>query len=215
MELRLLSVCVGLPKVIANINGEPVLSGIGKQQVAHDRVFVGAGNIEGDRQADLTVHGGLDKAVYAYPADNWHWWETEHSLACSPNTFGENLTLEGADETQVHIGDRFLWGDAEVEICQPRGPCYKLAIHTQRANTPQIMTISARCGWYLRVTREGEAPTSGTLKRIHANRGPNVRDAFAAVYHPRRDGKILRATFETAELAENWREAVGRRMGLP
>ena len=113
MELRLLSVCVGRPKVIGHINGEPVISGIAKTSLAQEIVFVGATNIEGDSQADLTVHGGLDKAVYAYPADNWRWWETEHTLPCAPNTFGENLTLEGADETQVSIGDRFRWGDAE------------------------------------------------------------------------------------------------------
>lgn len=212
MELRLLSVCVGRPKVIAHINGEPVFSGIAKTQVARESVFVGRNNIEGDRQADLTVHGGLDKAVYAYPADNWRWWEQEHTLPCAPNTFGENLTLEGADETQIFIGDRFRWGDAELEVCQPRGPCYKLAIHTRRADAPQIMTISARSGWYLRVTREGEAKTSGTLTRIHVGEGPNVRDAFAAAYHPRVDEKIMRTTFETPELAENWRAAVARRL---
>lgn len=214
MELRLLSVCVGRPKVIAHINGEPVISGIAKSPVALESLFVGATNIEGDGQADLTVHGGLDKAVYAYPADNWRWWETEHTLPCAPNTFGENLTLEGADETQISIGDRFRWGDAELEVCQPRGPCYKLAIHTQRANIPQIMTISARCGWYFRVTREGAAKTRATLTRIHPGAGPSVRDAFAAVYHLRVDESAMRAVHEAPELAENWRAAVARRLGL-
>jgi MOSC domain-containing protein YiiM len=212
MELRLLSVCVGRPKVIAHINGEPVRSGIAKRPVTDEDVFIHATNIAGDQQADLSVHGGFDKAVYAYPADNWHWWETEHGLPCAPNTFGENLTLEGADETQIVIGDRFRWGDAELEVCQPRGPCYKLAIHTQRADAPQIMTISARCGWYLRVTREGQAKTTGTLTRIHAAQGPNVRDAFAALYHPRMDEAVMRAVFETPELAENWRAALGRKL---
>jgi MOSC domain-containing protein YiiM len=214
MELRLLSVCVGRPKVIAHINGELVISGIAKTPVALESVFVGATNIEGDGQADLTVHGGPDKAIYAYPADNWRWWETEHTLPCAPNTFGENLTLEGADETQVFIGDRFRWGDAELEVCQPRGPCYKLALHNRRADTPSIMTISARSGWYLRVTREGEAKPHGTLTRIHASGGPSVREAFVAVYHPGVPEAVRRAVFEAPELAENWRSAVARRLHL-
>jgi MOSC domain-containing protein YiiM len=214
MELRLLSVCVGRPKVIAHINGESVRSGIAKLPVVHDSVFVGTTNIAGDRQADLSVHGGPDKAVYAYPADNWRWWETEQTLPCMPNTFGENLTLEGADEMQVSIGDRFRWGDAELEVSQPRGPCYKLALHTRRANTPSIMTISARSGWYLRVTREGEAPPHGTLTRIHASGGPSVRDAFVAAYHPRISETDRRAVFEIPELAENWRAAVGRKLAI-
>jgi MOSC domain-containing protein YiiM len=212
MELRLLSLCVGHPKVIAHINGGPVLSGIAKQPVTRESVFVGTTNIEGDSQADLTVHGGADKAVYAYSADNWPWWEHEQMQPCAPNTFGENLTLEGADETQVAIGDRFRWGDAELEICQPRGPCYKLALHTQRANTPAIMTISARSGWYFRVTREGEAKPHGALTRIHASTGPSVRDAFVAVYHPRIAESLRRAVYEAPELAENWKFAVAKRL---
>ena len=212
MELRLLSVCVGRPRVISHINGEPVRSGIAKQPVTQESIRVGATNIAGDAQADLSVHGGADKAVYAYPADNWRWWESEHALACMPNTFGENLTLEGADETQIAIGDRFRWGDAELEVCQPRGPCYKLALHTRRANTPQLMTVSARCGWYFRVTREGEAKPRGTLTRIHVNSGPSVRDAFVAVYHPRIPEIARRAVLEIPELAENWRSAVAQRL---
>lgn len=138
----------------------------------------------------------------------------EQNLPCAPNTFGENLTLEGADETHIAIGDRFRWGDAELEVCQPRGPCYKLAIHTRRADIPQIMTISARCGWYLRVTRAGEAKTSATLTRIHVAKRPSVRDAFVAVYHPRADDALMRSVFEIPELAENWRAALGRKLGI-
>ena len=212
MELRLLSVNVGLPRVVAVVNGERVYSGIAKAPIARESVFVGMTNIDGDAQADLSVHGGADKAVYAYLADNWRWWETEHTLLCAPNTFGENLTLEGADETQVSIGDRFRWGDAKLEIAQPCGPCYKLAIHTHRADTPQIMTISARCGWYFRVTREGEAKPHSTLTRIHASGGPSVRDAFAAAYHPQVSDAARRAVFEAPELAENWRDAVAKRL---
>jgi MOSC domain-containing protein YiiM len=93
MRLKLLATSIGRPKIIGHVAGEPVLSGIVKHRVTDDSVFVGAANIAGDEQADLTVHGGPDKAVYLYPADHWPWWEREHGIACAPAIFGENLTL--------------------------------------------------------------------------------------------------------------------------
>jgi MOSC domain-containing protein YiiM len=211
MELRLLSVNVGHPRIIGQLHGEPVLSGIVKHPVTSETVFVGATDIAGDSQADLSVHGGVDKAVYAYPADHWPWWEREHALPCMPATFGENLTLEGADETVVRIGDRFRWGDALLEVSQPRGPCYKLGIHA-RAETPRIMTLSARCGWYYRVLEEGDAPRNAALIRVHESASPSVRDAFLAATHPKIEYALRRAVFEAPKLAESWRFAVGNRL---
>jgi len=175
--------------------------------VTSDTVFVGATDIAGDSQADLSVHGGVDKAVYAYPADHWPWWEREYALLCAPAIFGENLTLEGADETAVRIGDRFRWGEALLEVSQPRGPCYKLGIHAH-PDTPRIMTLSARCGWYYRVLEEGNAPARAMLIRVHESASPSVRDAFLAAYHPRIEQAARRAVFEAPELAESWRFAV-------
>jgi len=212
MELRILSVNVGRPRVIGYLHGEPVRSGIVKHPTASEMVFVGATSIAGDAQADLSVHGGADKAVYAYPADHWPWWEREHTLPCAAATFGENLTLEGADETSVRIGDRFRWGEALLEVSQPRGPCFKLGIHTNRADTPGIMTRAARCGWYLRVLEEGQAPASGTLVRVHESASPCVRDAFRAATHPNIEYAICEAVFAAPALAQSWRLAVERRL---
>lgn len=212
MRLRILSVNVGRPKIVALMNGEPVRSGIGKRPVGRDRVFVDKLNIDGDGQADLTVHGGFDKAVYAYPASHWPWWETEHHLACSPGTFGENLTLESSDETEICIGDRFRWGDVEMEVAQPRAPCFKFAIHTQRSDAPQLMTLTGRCGFYLRVTQEGFAPAEDAwLERIHASGAANVREAFFAVLG-RVPNEILKHVLAAPGLAESWRVAVDRRL---
>lgn len=213
MKLRILSVNVGRPKTIALMNGERVLSGIGKKLAGRDSVFVGRANIEGDGQADLSVHGGPDKAVYAYSADHWPWWEREHSLACAPGTFGENLTVEGADETRISIGDRFAWGDVELEVAQPRAPCFKFNIHTQRADAAQLMTLSGRCGFYLRVTKEGFAPVEGAaLWRSFASGGVNVREAFFAGLQPRAERDSLRRVLAAPALAENWRAAVKARL---
>jgi MOSC domain-containing protein YiiM len=214
MELRLLSVNVAMPRTIGEADGQPILSGIAKSPLDRQSVFVGATNIAGDGQADLTVHGGVDKAVYAYPADHWPWWEHEKSMHCRAATFGENLTVEGADETAVAIGDRFRWGDAILEISQPRAPCFKFAIHTARSDAPQLMTLSGRCGWYYRVIAEGNAPAlSGSLVRIFASGGPSVRETFLAVFgrHPGTDrlGRIETA----AGLSESWRKPVSKRLG--
>lgn len=213
MELRLLSVNVAEPQVIGLVHDEAVRSGIAKRPLDQKSVFVAATNIAGDGQADLSVHGGIDKAVYAYPTDHWPWWEREKMLPCAAATFGENLTLQGADETVVAIGDRFRWGDAILEISQPRAPCFKLAIHTARPDAPQLMTLSGRCGWYFRVAREGEAPASGgSLVRVFESGGPSVREAFGAVFDPHVETDRLRRVEAATGLAESWRNPVFRRL---
>jgi MOSC domain-containing protein YiiM len=212
MILRVLSVNVSRPKIIALVNGEAVLSGIAKKPLGSERVFVSAVNIDGDGQADLTVHGGFDKAIYAYPASHWPWWETEHRIMCSPGTFGENLTLESGDETQICIGDRFTWGDVELEVAQPRAPCFKFNIHTQREDAAQLMTVSGRCGFYLRVVREGVAPVDGAVfERSFESHAATVREAFFAVL-----GKpaveSLAYVMAAPGLAKNWHAAVAQRL---
>ena len=211
MKLRLLSVNVGLPRLLAATTqgGEAILSGIAKAPVQAREVFVGRTNIEGDGQADLTVHGGRDKAVYAYPADHWPWWEGVHDLACEPATFGENLTIAGADENAVAIGDRFRWGTALLEIAQPRAPCFKLAIHA-RDDIPARMTISARCGWYFRVVETGFAPVKGELVREHDTGGPSVREAFIAALHPRVTEASRLRVREAAGLSPAWQRMLRR-----
>ncbi|HEY0303285.1 MAG TPA: MOSC domain-containing protein [Rhizomicrobium sp.] len=208
MRLKLVAVSVGLPRVIAKTaEGETVLSGIAKHPLGADRVFVGLENIDGDGQADLRVHGGRDKAVYAYPADHWRWWQGEHALACTPNTFGENLTLEGADEDMVAIGDRFRWGEALLEIAQPRAPCFKLALHA-RDDVPMRMTLSARCGWYFRVVETGFAPARGEVVRETVANGPTVREAFVAALHPRTAQTTRDRVRATAQLSPAWKRMI-------
>jgi len=207
--MQLLSVNVARPKRIATINGEEIYSAIGKKPVT-GRVFVGVNGIEGDEVGDPSVHGGPDKAVYAYPADNWPWWEREHNLPCAPATFGENLTLEGADENTIRIGDRFQWGDCVLEVAQPRWPCFKLGIHTGRPDAPQIMTLSGLCGWYLRVLQEGLSGT--TITRIFTSDAPSVREAFFARHNPHFSKDAVARVHDTPALAENWRQAVARRL---
>jgi MOSC domain-containing protein YiiM len=214
MELRLVSVNVALPRVIGRTaDGREILSGIAKRRLEQASVFVATTNIAGDGQADLTVHGGVDKAVYAYSADHWPWWEQEKMLPSRAATFGENLTVEGADESAVAIGDRFRWGSALLEISQPRAPCFKFAIYTARADAPQLMTLSGRCGWYYRVIEEGEAPVMGaSLSRDFASGGPSVREAFLAVFGRNFGTDRLQRVEAAKGLAESWRTPVSQRL---
>jgi MOSC domain-containing protein YiiM len=206
MKLTLHSVNVGTPRVIGRQNGEAVISGIAKGPVAAARIRVYETQLEGDGQADLSVHGGIDKAVYAYPSDHWTWWTHEKHFPCAPGTFGENLTLEGADETSVFIGDRFAWGDCVLEVSQPRGPCFKFNMISNRQDAVAIMTLSGRSGWYLRVVKTGDAPTRGSsLERISQGSEISVREVFHAAYDRRVSREKRAALARTNLLSAAWK----------
>ena len=123
----MLTVNVGVPRLLRQRQGSNVYSAIAKQPVAHGTVlWLSLGNLSGDGQADLSVHGGPDKAVYAYPSEHLPEWEAELGGPLGPAPFGENLSTRGVTESDVHIGDKWRWDDTTLEICQPRWPCFKL-----------------------------------------------------------------------------------------
>ena len=152
---RLLSVNVGRPQPVGLHRGRPVRSSIAKAPVS-GRVRVEGVNVAGDDQADRRVHGGPDKAVYAYAREDTAWWERELGRELGPGAFGENLTVEGVDVSGALIGERWRLGTVELEVCQPRFPCFKLGL---RFGDPQMLkrfTRAGRPGAYLRIVREGE-----------------------------------------------------------
>jgi MOSC domain-containing protein YiiM len=163
-------------------------------------------NLDGDGQGDLSVHGGPDKAVYAYPSEHWEWWtSTAGGSAFGPASFGENLSTSGATESDVCIGDRWMWGDAVLEVCQPRTPCYKLALHRGTAEVGRQMRATGRSGWYLRVLTPGEVPTAvpvGVAVEAGAS-GISVADVTAAARS--RDPDAIAAVLAVAALADEWR----------
>jgi MOSC domain-containing protein YiiM len=152
---RLVSVNVGRPQPVGLRRGRTVQSAIGKAPV-DGRVRVAGVNVEGDDQADRRVHGGPDKAVYAYAREDTAWWEGQLGRELGPGAFGENLTVEGLDVSGAVIGERWRLGTVELEVCQPRFPCFKLGL---RFGDPQMLkrfTQAERPGAYLRIVREGE-----------------------------------------------------------
>ena len=211
MELMLLAINCGVPRIIGWRNGRPVRSAIKKTPVEAETIFFGNQGTLGDRQANRMVHGGPDKAVCAYSADHWAWWRNEMNLACEPGTFGENLTLLGADEQTVGIGDRFAWGEVVLEVTQPRGPCANVDLRHRRTNLAQMMTLSGRCGWYMRVVREGSASTrNAMIRHIAAPDRPSISDAFAARYDSRATAGLRQRVHDSAPLAPAWRRAIAR-----
>jgi len=152
--MRVLQVNVGLPRLV-RYNGEPISTGIFKQSVA-GQVKVNELNLQGDRQADLRVHGGYYKAVYAYPSEHYDYWREELPEMNLPyGMFGENLTTEGLLETDVKVDDRFRIGTAEFVVTQPRFPCFKLGIRFNRPDIVERFAGSGRSGFYMAIEKTG------------------------------------------------------------
>ncbi len=161
---ELISVNVGVARQIGvSRRGRPVISAIGKSPVT-GRVAVRGVNLAGDDQADRRVHGGPEKAVYAYASEDSAWWATVLGFEVAPGAFGENLTTAGVDVSGAVIGERWRIGSTELEVCQPRQPCYKLAIAFDDPGMVRRFAQSGRPGAYLRVTREGHLAAGDTVE---------------------------------------------------
>lgn len=159
---QVLSVNVGQPKVIGTRRGEPVLSAIGKAPAPGRLPVIGV-NVAGDDQADRAVHGGPDKALYAYASEDAAWWAEELERELPHGMFGENLTTAGVDCTGAVIGERWMIGDLILEVCQPRLPCFKLGLHFDDPRMLKRFTQASRPGAYLRIVEEGDVGAGDTI----------------------------------------------------
>jgi MOSC domain-containing protein YiiM len=154
-SMKLVSVNCGMPREVT-WHGRTVTTAIYKEPIV-GRVALRKLNLDGDRQADLSVHGGAYKAVYCYPSEHYDYWRSELPDRELPIcVFGENFTIEGLVDDSVHIGDRLLIGSAEVVVTQPRLPCFKLGIRFEADDMVKRFLLSRRMGFYLAVLREGE-----------------------------------------------------------
>ena len=203
--MRVLSVNVGLPRTVS-WRGKTVTTGIYKQPVG-GRVALRALNLEGDGQADLRVHGGRDKAVYAYPSEFYELWARERpELAFGPGTFGENLTTEGLLDQDIAVGDRFRIGTAELVVTQPRLPCFKLGIRMGRAEFVTEFLERGLYGFYLAVTSEGEVEAGDSIVELQRHpRRFGVAEVARLYLHGRDDVDGLRRAAGLDVLPESWR----------
>jgi MOSC domain-containing protein YiiM len=214
--MKVVSLNVGLPREVA-WRGYTVTTGIYKQPV-EGRVALRKLNLGGDRQADLSVHGGEFKAVYCYPLAHYEYWKKELPGRELPLAiFGENFTTDGLLEDSVHLGDRFSVGSAEVVVTQPRLPCYKLGIRFQSDDMVKRFIASARTGFYLAVTREGEVGTGDDIKTIA--RDPNavpvseITRLYVAKRYVEADVASLHRALRVAALPESWKDYFRNRLG--
>lgn len=163
--MRIVSVNVGRPQEIV-WKGKTVRTGIFKEPVA-GLVTINKLNLAGDSQADLTVHGGEEKAVYAYPAEHYAYWRDELPHEALPwGKFGENLTTEGLVEANLHIGDRLRVGSAVLVVTQSRLPCYKLALRFGRDDMIQRFLVSGRSGFYFSVAEPGDVRVGSKVELL-------------------------------------------------
>lgn len=203
--MQILSVNVGLPREVT-YRGMTVRTGIFKQPV-EGQVSVGKLNLAGDQQADLTVHGGENKAVYAYPAEHYDYWRAQLPDAeLSWGNFGENLTLTGLREDGLFIGDRLRIGSAVLEVTQPRMPCYKLGIRFQRDDMVKRFLASRRSGFYLRVLEEGTLSAGIPVELLARDpQQVSVTDIVKLYVDHGRDAQLLDRALRVAALPESWK----------
>ncbi len=207
--MKLASVNVGLLREVT-WHGRSVTTGIFKEPV-EGRVRLRKFNLDGDRQADLTVHGGKDKAAYCYPLAHYDYWKRElPGRELPPASFGENFTTEGLLEDSTHIGDQFSIGSAEVMVTQPRLPCYKLGIRFQSDDMVRRFMVSGRTGFYFAVTREGEVGAGDEIRAIARDREAVPVSEITRLYIAKRYGdddlSSVRRVLRVAALPGSWKE---------
>jgi len=212
--MNVVSLCVGLPREV-EWHGRTVLTSIFKTPV-NRRLRVTSLNFEGDKQSDLSVHGGVDKAVYAYPSEHYEYWRRELPLADLPwGAFGENLTTQGLLE-DVRIGDRFRVGSAEFVVTQPRMPCYKLGIRFGRQDILKRFLQSGRTGFYFSVSQEGEVGPGDPIEPIaRADEGLSVAEVVKLYTVDAENQELLRRATRSAALPESWRDYFRKRLWEP
>ena len=213
--MKLLSLQVGRPR-LTTYQGNTINTGIFKQSVSGP-VQLRTLNLDGDQQADLRVHGGPYKAVYAYPSEHYPFWRQEFPELDLPwGMFGENFTTSGLAEDDLHIGDRFQIGSAIVMVRQPRMPCYKLAAKFQRDDILQRFLLSGRSGFYFSVEQEGSVAVEDTFELLKQNKdGITISEMNRLYAREKYNQELLQKAIHTEALPEDWREYLRERLERP
>lgn len=210
--MKLVSLNVGLPRLVLH-NGEPVSTGIFKEPVKGP-VVLRTLNLEGDRQSDLSVHGGPNKAVYGYPSEHYEYWKQElPDMELPWGMFGENFTTSGLHEAELGIGDRFRVGSAVVMVTQPRLPCYKLGIRFGRSDILRRFLSSGRTGFYFAVVQEGEVAVGDEIELLERKTDAlKITDITRLYVHDKHNIDLLRRAVSLEALPESWRDYFQREL---
>jgi MOSC domain-containing protein YiiM len=213
MPMKVVSVNVGLPREV-EWKGITVSTGIFKEPVA-GTVMVRRNNLDGDRQADLTVHGGPNKAVYGYASEHYPYWRKQYpSMELSWGVFGENLTTVGVSEHSLHIGDVVRVGSAVLRVVQPRQPCYKLQIRFGRDDIIQRFLVSGRSGFYFSIVEEGELEAGSAIEVVSRDENKvTIADVHRLYLGVAPDQELLQRALRVPVLPEGLRGSLMRRGG--
>jgi len=213
--VKLISLNVARPRLTI-YKGATINTGIFKKPVS-GRIALRPLNLDGDQQADLSVHGGPYKAVYAYPSEHYGYWRGElPKTDLSWGAFGENFTTEGLGEDELHVGDRFRIGSAVLMARQPRMPCYKLAARLQRDDMLERFLVSGRSGFYFSVEQEGEVEKGDSFELVSQNpNGITIAEMNRLFVRERYNRELLQKAIATAALPEKWREYFLPRLNRP
>jgi MOSC domain-containing protein YiiM len=203
--MKLISLNVGIPRQVT-YKSELVTTGIFKEPI-HHRTILRKLNLDGDKQADLTVHGGLDKAIYSYPAEHYGYWQKElPGMYLSWGMFGENFTTEGLFEDNVNIGDQFQIGSAIIIATQPRMPCYKLGVKFGRMDIVKKFLASGLTGIYFKVSQEGEVGAGDVIKLIRRDdNNVTVKDVIRIYSVDKDDVQTMERAIKVKDLPDGWR----------
>lgn len=207
-EIRSLNVAT--PQTLEG-HSKPVMSGIHKIPT-EERLFLSEVNLDGDGQADLVHHGGRDKAVCVYPEDHFAYWSELWKKDFGPAAFGENITVIGLTEDKVCIGDIFQWGEAVVQVTQPRRPCFKLSVIHNLPELPLKVQETGYSGYYFRVLQTGRVSSKDALVRtsVHAKE-MTVAMANRIMYEEKDNKSMIRALLEVEALSDSWRATLSKR----
>jgi MOSC domain-containing protein YiiM len=210
--MKLISVNVGLPRLLS-WQGTTFKTGIFKNPV-RGKVMLRATNLDGDRQADLTVHGGPNKAVYAYPREHYPAWQLElPDEKRGWGAFGENFTTEGLVESQVSVGDRFEIGGATLRVTTPRLPCFKLAAKFQREDIIKRFVKNGRCGFYFSVIKEGEVTAGDEISLIGRETSTlSIAEVNELYTSGSPDPQKLERSLNIQFLPQSWRDRFAARL---
>ncbi len=206
------SINIGTPREVVYAGDRTLKTSIPRKPV-REKVFLDFLGFEGDQVADPVNHGGSDKAVCGYPADHYSFWGQELSRKIVPPSFGENLTIQGLTEDQIHIGDTFRMGEAELQCSQPRQPCHKL---TKLLGFPKLASriqSLGYCGYYFRVLKQGWVQTGIEMVKIHSDEAEIlVVDAHHLMYRDKANYESIEQLVAHPALSESWKTSLGKRL---
>jgi len=208
----IVSINIGTPRTVTYAKDRKLKTSMMRSPLK-EKVFLDLMGFEGDQVADPINHGGRDKAVCGYPANHYEIWKEELSRDMPFPSFGENLTVEGLTEEQIHIGDIFKIGEAEVQCTQPRQPCHKLTKIFEFPKLASRLQTLGYCGYYFRVLKQGWLQTEMAMKRIHSDKEKiSVLDAHYLMYRDKTKYDAIEKLIAHPAISESWKHSLGKHL---